>query len=290
MEAEVGGGPAATSSRTSAASRSRTRWMTWSSASRRRTRAGGRCSSCATRRRGTWGTRPAGGARCGGLGRDAPRDHLTDCRACDLDDELDHHLDRGEYASRRWRRPGPCSRGASGARRCPHLTLGHGCSTRSSSWAGWTQARDCHLRGYALVRAQPGVPRHRGRAPGVPRPHGQRGAGPEALRAAPGWALEHASHRYRFTFFAAALTLLDRAGVEGRERVSLTLPRAFPQHSPGGTYETRALRDWLAAQHGGDGGEVRHPQWDGPLPPVARARAGPGEQVRPFPIEEPPSA
>ncbi|HEX5747548.1 MAG TPA: hypothetical protein VFZ09_14980 [Archangium sp.] len=175
-----------------------------------------------------------------------PRDHLTDCRACELDDELDHHIDRGEYAVV-LEKARPLLEGRNGCAEVPHLTLGS-VLYPLFKLGRLEQARDSHLRGYALVQRNREFLATVGEHLEFLALTGNVERGLKLFERHVGWALEHASHRDRFTFHSAALALLERAVVEGRERVVLSLPRAFALYSPGDTYETRTLRGWLASQ------------------------------------------
>ncbi len=218
---------------------------------------------------------------------ETPRDHLTDCRACDLNDELDHPFDQGNHA-RVLERARPLLDGRAKCAEVPHLTLGR--VLYSLFTLGRLEhARDSHLRGYTLVR-------HNREFLGTVGEHleflaltGNVDRGLKLFERHLAWALEHASHRYRFTFHTAALALMERALVEGRERVALALPRAFPLHAPEGTYETRTLRGWLAAQAEGIAAtfDTRNGT-DHFRQLLARTRRL-GNEVRPFPIEDPTS-
>jgi hypothetical protein len=214
-----------------------------------------------------------------------PRDHLTDCRACELDDELDHHIDRGEYAVA-LEKARPLLEGRSTCAEVPHLTLGS-VLYPLFKLGRLEQARDSHLRGYALVQRNREFLATVGEHLEFLTLTGNVERGLKLFERHVGWALEHASHRDRFTFHSAALALMERALVEGRARVVLSLPRTFTLYSPEGTYETRALRGWLASQAEGlaakfdaRNGTDRFHQL------LARAKRLGGEVV-PFPIDGP---
>jgi tetratricopeptide (TPR) repeat protein len=182
---------------------------------------------------------------------ESPRDHLTDCRACELDDELDHHIDRGEYAVV-LEKARPLLEGRNGCAEVPHLTLGS-VLYPLFKLGRLEQARDNHLRGYALVQRNREFLATVGEHLEFLCLTGNVARGLVLFERHVGWALEHASHRDRFTFYTAALSLMERALAEQRERVELSLPRGFTLYSPEGTYETRTLRGWLAAQAEGIG-------------------------------------
>jgi hypothetical protein len=214
-----------------------------------------------------------------------PRDHLTDCRACELDDELDHHIDRGEYAVV-LEKARPLLEGRSGCAEVPHLTLGS-VLYPLFKLGRLEQARDNHLRGYALVQRNREFLATLGEHLEFLTLTGNVEQGLKLFERHLGWALEHASHRDRFTFHAASLALMERALAEGRERVELALPRTFTLYSPEGTYETRTLRGWLSSQAEGiaarfdaRNGTARFSQL------LARARRL-SEEAIPFPIDDP---
>jgi hypothetical protein len=182
---------------------------------------------------------------------EAPRDHLTDCRACELDDELDHHIDRGEYAVV-LEKARPLLEGRNSCAEVPQLTLGT-VLYPLFKLGRLEQARDCHLRGYALVQRNREFLATVGEHLAFLGLTGNVARGLVLFERHLGWALGHASHRDRFTFYATAFALMERALVEQRERVELSLPRGFALYSPDGMYETRTLRGWLAAQAEGIG-------------------------------------
>lgn len=216
---------------------------------------------------------------------ETPRDHLTDCRACELDDELDHHIDRGEYELV-LRKARPLLEGRAGCAEVPHLTLGS-VLYPLFKLGKLEQARDCHLRGYGLVQSNREFLATVGEHLEFLTLTANVERGLKLFERHVGWALEHASHRDRFTFHSAALALLERALAEGRERVVLSLPRTFTLYSPEGAYETRTLRGWLASQAEGIAAkfDARNgtKRFHGLL---ARSRRL-GEEVVPFPIDVP---
>jgi hypothetical protein len=178
--------------------------------------------------------------------RQTPRDHLTDCPACELDDELDEHLDRGEY-EQVLRKARPLMDGRLECAEVPHQTLGT-LLYPLFQLDRLEQARDCHLRGYTLVRGNQDFLATVGEHLEFLALTDNVTRGLALFQRHLGWALTHASHRDRFTFLAAALALLERALVGGREREALALPRAFALHSSEGVYELRRVHGWLTAQ------------------------------------------
>jgi tetratricopeptide (TPR) repeat protein len=176
----------------------------------------------------------------------APRDHLTDCPACELDDEIDYHIDRGEYRQAH-QKAAPLILGHQGCAEVPHLTYGSLLYPLFKLGA-LEEALRYHQLGYPLV--------HRNRDfLATVGEHLEFLVLTDNLSPALAlferhlaWALNHASHRDRFTFFAAAGFLWERLQEEDRETVSLRLPKGFPLHQPQGAYDTRALLGWVKAQ------------------------------------------
>jgi hypothetical protein len=168
----------------------------------------------------------------------------------------------------------------------PHLTLGS-VLYPLFKLGRLEQARDHHLRGYALVQRNREFLATMGEHLEFLTLTGNVERGLRLFERHVGWALEHASHRDRFTFYTAALALMNQALAEERERVELSLPRAFPLYAPEGPYETRTLRGWLATQAEGIAArfDARNgtDRFHGLL---ARARQL-GEEVVPFPIDAP---
>jgi tetratricopeptide (TPR) repeat protein len=214
---------------------------------------------------------------------DAPRDFLTDCKACELDDELDPYLDRGEYA-RALEKARPLLEGWSACAEVPHLTLGT-LLHPLFKLGRLEEARAAHLRGYALVQRNREFLATVGDHLEFLALTANVERGLQLLARHLGWALEHPSHRDRFAFHVSALALLEQAVTLGREQVALPLPRTFPLYSAEGTYAVRTLRGWFAMQAEGIG--TRFDTRNGTQrfhKLVARAR-GLGSEVVPFPIE-----
>jgi hypothetical protein len=216
---------------------------------------------------------------------ESPRDHLTDCRACELDDELDHHLDRGEYAVV-LEKARPLLEGRSSCAEVPQLTLGS-VLYPLFKLGRLEQARDCHLRGYALVQRNREFLATVGEHLEFLSLTGNVTRGLTLFERHLGWALEHSSHRDRFTFYTASLALVERALVEGRERVELSLPRSFALYAPEGSYETRMLRGWLAAQSEAIAAKFDTRNGTARFRQLLERTRGLGNEVVPFPIDAP---
>ncbi|RKH44351.1 hypothetical protein [Corallococcus llansteffanensis] len=176
----------------------------------------------------------------------APRDHLTDCRVCELDDELDHHVDRGEW-EQAVKKAKPILDGRQSCAEIPHLTLGT-LLYPFFKLERLEEARACHVRGYAMVAKNREFLATVGEHLEFLALTGNLSRGLTLLEKHLGWALEHSSHRDRFSFYAASSFLLGQVTAEGRDEVSLRLPKAFPLHAVDGGYATRALQDWMETQ------------------------------------------
>ncbi len=177
---------------------------------------------------------------------DAPRDHLTDCRACDLDDEIDHHIDRGEYG-KALEKARPILEGRSSCAEIPHLTYGS-VLYPLLKLGRLEEARDCHLRGYPMISRNRDFLATVGEHIEFLALTDNLSQGLTLFEKHLGWALDHASWRDRFTFHGAAGFLLSRLVAQGRDTVSLRLPKAFPLHQSQGSYIPRELLGWVETQ------------------------------------------
>lgn len=214
---------------------------------------------------------------------EAPRDYLTDCRACELDDELNPLLDAGEYA-RAVEKARPLLDGRIGCAEVPHLTYGT-LLYAFFKLGRLEEARDCHVGGYRLVGQNreflATVGEHLeflGLTCNLAR-------GLMLLERHLGWALDHASYRDRFSFHCGARLLLELARGDGRNEVSLRLPQAFPLFEPEGTYETRALLDWVDSQAQGIAAKFDARNGTPKFQKLLERGRSLVNEVRPFPIE-----
>jgi tetratricopeptide (TPR) repeat protein len=176
----------------------------------------------------------------------APRDHLTDCRACDLDDEIDHHIDLGEYA-KALEKARPILDGRSSCAEIPHLTYGS-VLYPLLKLGRLEEARDCHLHGYPMISRNRDFLATVGEHIEFLALTDNLSRGLTLFEKHLGWALDHASWRDRFTFHMAASFLLSRLVAQGHHTVSLRLPKAFPLHQRQGSYTARDLHGWVETQ------------------------------------------
>ncbi len=177
---------------------------------------------------------------------EAPRDHLTDCQACDQDDEIDYFIERGDHA-RAVEKARPILEGRLRCAEIPHLTYGS-VLYPLLKLGRLEQARDFHLNGYPLVARNRDFLATVGEHIEFLALTDNLARGLTLFEKHVAWALNHASYRDRFTFHAASAFLLSRLMAQGRETVSLRLPKAFPLRQSQETYETQALHGWLDGQ------------------------------------------
>ncbi|QSQ19826.1 hypothetical protein JY651_31655 [Pyxidicoccus parkwayensis] len=178
---------------------------------------------------------------------EAPRDHLTDCRACELDDELDHHVDKGEW-EQALRKARPILEGRQGCAEIPHLTFGT-LLYPLFKLDKLEQARELHRRGYSMVAKNREFLATVGEHLEFLALTDNLSRGLSLLEKHLGWALEHPSHRDRFAFYAATAFLLERILAEGgRDTVSLRLTKSFPGYRADCGYEVKALHAWVDEQ------------------------------------------
>jgi hypothetical protein len=214
---------------------------------------------------------------------EAPRDHLTDCRACDQDDEIDYFIERGEHA-RAVEKARPILDGRLRCAEIPHLTYGS-VLYPLLKLEQLEEARNCHLHGYPMVARNRDFLATVGEHIEFLALTDNLARGLTLFEKHLGWALNHASYRDRFTFHAAASLLLSRLVAEGRETVSLRLPKAFPLHQRQGTYETQVLHGWLEGQAKEIAGRFDARNGTDRFQKLLQRTHGLVNDVRPFPID-----
>jgi hypothetical protein len=214
---------------------------------------------------------------------EAPRDHLTDCRACDQDDEIDYFIERGDHA-RAVEKARPILDGRLRCAEIPHLTYGS-VLYPLLKLGQLEEARDCHLHGYPMVSRNRDFLATVGEHIEFLALTDNLARGLTLFEKHLGWALNHASYRDRFTFHSAASLLLSRLVTEGRETVSLRLPKTFPLRQREGTYETKALHDWLEGQAKEIGGRFDARNGTDRFEKLLQRTRELVSDVRPFPID-----
>lgn len=214
---------------------------------------------------------------------DAPRDHLTDCLACDRDDEIDYFIDRREY-TQAVEKARPILEGRLKCAEIPHLTYGS-VLYPLLKLGRLEQARDCHLNGYPLVSRNRDFLATVGEHIEFLALTNNLARGLSLLEKHLVWGLTHANYRDRFTFHAAASLLLSLLVAEGRETVSLRLPREFPLHQPQGTYETKALHGWLEGEAKAIGDRFDARNGTDRFQKLLEHTHGLVKDVRPFPMD-----
>ncbi|MCK8502573.1 hypothetical protein VZQ01_11760 [Myxococcus faecalis] len=177
----------------------------------------------------------------------APRDHLTDCRACELDDELDHHVEKGEW-EQALRKAKPILDGRVKCAEIPHLTLGT-LLYPLFKLGELERAAELHRRGYALTSKNRDFLATVGDHLEFLTLTGNLARGLTLLEKHLEWTLDHGSYNDRFIFLVAATFLLERVLAAGdRDVVSLRLTKSFPEHRADGGYEVKALHAWMRQQ------------------------------------------
>lgn len=176
----------------------------------------------------------------------APRDALTDCEACELDDELDLHLDRDEH-EQVLQKAFPLLRGWTGCAEVPQRTYGS-VLYPLLRLERLEEAQRLHLHGY------PAVARNRDFLVTVAEHLEFLALTHNFARALVllerhlGWALAHASRVDRFAFLCAAALLFELLRAEGHEALTLRLPYGFPLHQADCLYATARLQRWARGE------------------------------------------
>ncbi|AGC42758.1 hypothetical protein MYSTI_01410 [Myxococcus stipitatus DSM 14675] len=177
----------------------------------------------------------------------APRDHLTDCRACELDDELDHHVEKAEW-EQALRKAKPIVEGRVKCAEIPHLTLGT-MLYPLFKLGDYEQAAELHRRGYPMVSKNRDFLATVGDHIEFLTLTGNLARGLSLVEKHLEWTLDHGSFNDRFLFLVASTFLLEQVKMEGgRDVVSLRLTKAFPEHREDGGYEVTALHAWMLKQ------------------------------------------
>ncbi|MCE9669452.1 hypothetical protein LY474_16700 [Myxococcus stipitatus] len=199
----------------------------------------------------------------------APRDHLTDCRACELDDELDHHIEKGEWEVA-LNKARPILEGRVKCAEIPHLTLGT-LLYPAFKLGQLERAAEFHRRGYAMVQKNRDFLATVGNHIEFLALTGNHARALTLMEKHLEWTLDHGSFNDRFLFFVAAAFLLERVMATGeRDLLNLRLSKSFPEHRADGGYETKALHAWMLQQATGiatkfdtRNGTTRYSQWIG---------------------------
>jgi hypothetical protein len=175
-----------------------------------------------------------------------PRDALTDCEACELDDELDLHLDRGEH-EQVLQKAFPLLRGWTGCAEVPQRTYGS-VLYPLLKLERLEEAQKLHLHGY------PAVARNRDFLVTVGEHLEFLALTHNFARALVllerhlSWALAHASRLDRFGFLCAAALLFSLLRQEGHEVLTLRLPYGFALHQADCLYATARLQQWAEGE------------------------------------------
>jgi hypothetical protein len=175
-----------------------------------------------------------------------PRDALTDCEACELDDELDLHLDREEH-EQVLQKAFPLLRGWTGCAEVPQRTYGS-VLYPLLRLGRLEEAQKLHLHGYpAIARNRDFLVTVGEHLEFLALTHNFARA-LVLLERHLDWALVHASRVDRFGFLCAAVLLFELLRAEGHEVLTLRLPYGFPLHQADCLYATARLQRWAEGE------------------------------------------
>jgi hypothetical protein len=168
---------------------------------------------------------------------------LSDCPACERDDQVDYliHIGKDERALEL---AGPILQGRLQCAEIPHLTLARILEPLFRLGLLEEAARQ-HQRGYALIA------RNRDFLPEVARHLAFLVLTDNLARAAQllerhlPWALETADLGRRFAFYLAARLLLERLRQRGEGTLAVRLPRTFPLQPDSGSCAVPELAAWF---------------------------------------------
>lgn len=171
----------------------------------------------------------------------APRDHHSDCAACDLDSEVELLHALGEEADA-LSAAQPLLRGDLSCAEVPGLTYGY---VAEAAYALGDDAATVNavLSGYAATRANRDFLGTVGRLLGVLARTGNHVAGQRVVERHLDWLLACRMEADGHPFLAGARALFDAMGAGGEAEVTLWLPATFPLYRPDGRYPVELLAD-----------------------------------------------
>lgn len=173
----------------------------------------------------------------------SPRDLLSDCKACDLDDEVNFQIYTGDD-EQAVRTAEPLLAGQSRCSTVPQRTYAQ-VLLPLLRLGRLEEAARYHQKGYRMVSKNKDyldsiydhlvflvLTENLDRAVRLFEKHLP-------------WALDIANLSHRFTFHCGGLLLFEQLRAHGRERVSLRLPQNFPLFVEDGKYAVEAIAAWL---------------------------------------------
>jgi hypothetical protein len=174
---------------------------------------------------------------------DTPRGSMSDCPACDLDEEVGYLADSGQD-ERAIARARPIIEGKSRCRTVPHTTMARLLAPLLRTGRG-DEAAALHLKGYRLILRNRDFLEEVGRHVEYLALAGNLAKGIKLFQSHLPWALETFDGYDRFVFSTSSLLLLDLLKASGKDSVRLRLPSTFPIFEESGRYSTEALAGWL---------------------------------------------
>lgn len=178
----------------------------------------------------------------------APRDGLSDCPACELDDEIGFLIGTGDDAHA-VERSSPILKGRLKCAEVPHLTLAQ-LVLPMFRLGRFEQAMECHLRGYRMILDNPDFLTALGSHLTFAvltdnRDHAVRIFERHLPLVAP-----MPNQLKVFEFLLAGLTLLTRLEATGPAELPIRLPKDHPLFRADGPVPTADLRAWAAGELG----------------------------------------
>jgi hypothetical protein len=180
---------------------------------------------------------------------DSPRGGLSDCMACDRDEEVEYLIDMGRDEEA-LAEAGPILDGSERCHEVPHATLGL-VLLPLLRLGRVAEAVPLHLRGYRMIN------RNREFLYTV-NEHlkflaltDNLDKGLKLFEAHLSWTLDTFELSDRFRFSLASGFLFQRLGTSGKDSVRLRLPESFPGYQASGRYVVADLTSWLESDAAG---------------------------------------
>ncbi len=182
-------------------------------------------------------------------GRETPRDPMSDCETCELNDVVDFALRSGDDAQA-VETAAPIIQGRMRCSSIPKITFAN-LLLPLVRLGRLDEAASLHAQGYRLV-AQAA----KGSVSSAAQ-HLKFLAVTENFDRAVGMFEKHLAHAFtlidaaaKFDYYLASRFLLERVATRSRATLKLRLPPAFPAHDESGTYDAARLAAWFLAECG----------------------------------------
>jgi hypothetical protein len=172
-----------------------------------------------------------------------PRDHLSDCRACEVDAHIDFLLYVGQD-ERAVAEAEPVLRGELRCAEIPQRTLGRVLlPLLRLGRAGEAMAH--HRKGYRMIAGNRKFLNQLANHLTFLTLTGNLPRAVRVLERHLPFALETVELSWRFAFYLAARLLLDQLRAGGKDQLPLRLPSSFPGHRPSGRSAIADLETWF---------------------------------------------